>query len=286
MLIVDDNVKQLPDVQPDVTVMHAHTVSDGKQAPPDGDDEALPPPYTAVADDAPIPHTHPSHTNPAPVPAPAPAFASGPPPASASSPSSSSSLPPSKFVSITRQNQAIKGAWAVDPSLPSILQQAPGDPDVHMQSTNGRIEAEVTVLAHAPADAAQRTRMNLKTTNGAVTLVVHTPDRFARTPLKLWVRSTNGGITLVLPRSFVGSLNAATTNSRVQLSEGVLRAARDVQEGPRETKCMIGLGTGSGKDGQALDMADVGTTNGSVRVRFENEEMPVEKGLLAKWFGL
>ncbi|KAL1701092.1 hypothetical protein EV121DRAFT_212786 [Schizophyllum commune] len=269
MLIVDDS-KPLPEVQPDVTVMRAHV--DSKQAPEDSD-EPLPPPYTPTPDgpSTSAPHQVPSYT------------AS---PSSSTSYSASSFLPPSKFVSVTRRNNAITGTWAIDPTLPSLPGVAQPTSDVYIQSTNGRIAAEVTVVAHASRDMAQKTKMDLKTTNGAVKLTVHAPERYKRTPLYLAEHTTNGAVTLILPRSFVGPLTATTTNGRVKLSDGIVRSARDVQEGQRETKCMIGMGNGAGKDGMVLDEAIIRTTNGGVNVAFDDEEVPAAKGFLNKLFGM
>ena len=73
---------------------------------------------------------------------------------------------------MTRRNNAITGTWAIDPTLPSLPGVAQPTSDVYIQSTNGRIAAEVTVVAHAARDMAQKTKMDLKTTNGAVKLTV------------------------------------------------------------------------------------------------------------------
>ncbi|KAI5899026.1 uncharacterized protein SCHCODRAFT_02603973 [Schizophyllum commune H4-8] len=269
MLIVDDS-KPLPEVQPDVTVMRAHI--DSKQGPVDSD-EPLPPPYTPTPDGA--------STSASPQ---APSYTAAPSPSTFTS--ASSSIPPSKFVSVTRKNNAITGTWAIDPTLPSLPGVAQPMSDVYIQSMNGRIAAEVTVVAHAARDITQKTKMDLKTTNGAVKLTVHAPERYKRTPLYLAEHTTNGAVTLILPRSFVGPLTASTTNGRVKLSDGIARSARDVQEGQRETKCMIGMGNGAGKDGLSLDEAIIETTNGGVNVAFDDEEVPSAKGFLTKLFGM
>ncbi|KAL1681072.1 hypothetical protein EV122DRAFT_206471 [Schizophyllum commune] len=271
MLIVDDS-KPLPEVQPDVTVMRAHV--DSKQAPEDSD-EPLPPPYTLTPDGA---STSASASQQA------PSYTAAPSPSTSAN--ASSSLPPSKFVSVTRRNNAITGTWTIDPTLPSLPGVAQPTSDVYIQSTNGRIAAEVTVVPHATKDTARKTRMDLKTTNGAVKLTVHAPERYKRTPLYLAEHTTNGAVTLILPRSFVGPLTASTTNGRVKLSDGIVRSARDVQEGQRETKCMIGMGNGAGKDGMVLDEAIIRTTNGGVNVAFDDEEVPAAKGFLNKLFGM
>ncbi|TRM57143.1 hypothetical protein BD626DRAFT_540754 [Schizophyllum amplum] len=283
MLIADN--KPLPDIQENVTVMRAQT-EDVDQPPPP------PPAYTPPADGS----SYPAGTSIGQAPAyQPPAFTIDP------------SLTPTGRVTVIKTNSRVTGSWAVDPrkadaggspdNLDGSNNTAAGSfsrtEDVYLQTTNGRIDVNVSVVPHAASTSGQRTTIVAQTTNGAVKLGLHAPDRHSRPPLKVALRTTNGSVTLLLPRSFHGSLEASTTNGSVKISAGVQRETPVVIQG-KSGRWEIGRGATNWNDDrkgadaraeQALDEAELKTTNGSIHVSFVDEERPTEKGVLAKWFG-
>ncbi|TRM57781.1 hypothetical protein BD626DRAFT_574118 [Schizophyllum amplum] len=273
--------KPLPNAKHNDTVMTAQT----------GDDEQPPPEYTSNAGCS--SSTYPPYAQSAAT-TQAPAYQ---PPTFTVDPS----LTPMRRIFVTKSNGRLTGSWAVNPGLAgadgaaSTADGSSVTEDVYLHSSNGRIDVNVSVLPHTASTPAYRTAILAKTSNGPGRLRVHAPDRHSRTPLHLTLRTSNGSVTLLLPRSFRGSLKASTTNGSVKLSDDVQRETTSVIQGKSGQWDIGGGGTNGNDDrkgvdgdaagGQMLDEAEVRTTNGSVHVSFEDEES-MGKGLLAKWFGV
>jgi len=216
---------------------------------------------------------------------------------------------PSNFIRILQPNSKIKGSWTIDPALriPTAFLPplAPNETEatrqnLNLESRNGTVDADVYIIPTREADqkpSNQRVTMHTSSTNGSVTTMVHDmiasgPEK-TRLPLLISTGSTNGRVSVYLPRSFHGFVS-------VELRNGSLRYSRDVQElltplseVNRTQRAFIGHFDPSELENDTEWTGDeliVRANNGNVRVSFDDEVNPVaslsEGGFWARLFGL
>ncbi|KAL0958486.1 hypothetical protein HGRIS_000626 [Hohenbuehelia grisea] len=232
-------------------------------------------------------------------PASTPSSARDPPLPSASSSSSGTApnpeyppLPaqyqPTNFLSICRQNGAIKETYVIDPLLqippallPSLgLGETEADrKNLSLESYNGSINVNVHLVNSAATSGEEkptpRARIRLVSKNGSVTGKITSPHPAPIRPsCSLVLHSYNGSISVVISRDFHGPLKLHSNNGTVRLSDAVRARATDFGDLNGHRVWFIGDFSGyKGTENSQWAGDDLigDTKNGSVRVSFADE---------------
>ncbi|KAI0053151.1 hypothetical protein FA95DRAFT_935105 [Auriscalpium vulgare] len=217
-------------------------------------------------------------------------------PSTSSHPPASSSVPadlsPANFLHIHEQNGSVRGRYLLDLRLPrppaGFLPEGPSAENIKLESNNGAVTAEVWVVgSEARAHACDyktgpaRARLTFFSRNGAVRAKVHMPaSETPRVFLTINVHSRNGSTSLTIPRDFRGQLTAHTDNGRVSLSSELAARTATLSTAGGTHTYFVGQRpasnswvTGDGKGpGDSVDDAALWTKNGSVSVRYADED--------------
>ncbi|KAL1406798.1 hypothetical protein Q8F55_006204 [Vanrija albida] len=194
-------------------------------------------------------------------------------------------------------NESIKGAYAVD------IGENKAGPDVHLKSTNGALRVSVFLRGSVPRPA----EVVLETTNGGVKALV---DREPGQAVHFKATSTNGSVTVTLPRDFDGVVSLRSTNGAKNLADEIKAKSVIVPNEGGDSKTIsyrvrpdpedVGDGAstawhtaastastaaastlkGDDKDeahAHGPDRADIRTTNGGVRVVYYDPEAHEEE---------
>lgn len=119
------------------------------------------------------------------------------------------SLPPhpAHHSSLFETNSPIKGTYL------ARLTATKAGPDVHLSTTNGSVTAALYLSGNLPRPA----EIEVTSTNGRIVLAV--PAR--EVPIRVRTRTTNGSLTVSLPRDFDGLVSLRTTHGSKKLSPGM-----------------------------------------------------------------
>ncbi|KAJ7181975.1 hypothetical protein C8R46DRAFT_1186849 [Mycena filopes] len=188
---------------------------------------------------------------------------------------------PTNFLSLSRGNQSIKGIYVIDPRIKipqSLLPPLAADEtestrrNVFLHTSNGSIDVALFVVGDG--DHKQKVNMLLKSSNGYIVAKLHTAASAARPPVKLRVQSSNGSVTIHVPRSFRGPVTLRTSNGSTRLSDAVAAALTTFTEAKGTRRCFIGdfsdwtdMDAGSGWAGDELE---VEASNGAIRLLYED----------------
>ncbi|KAJ7121438.1 hypothetical protein C8R44DRAFT_622750, partial [Mycena epipterygia] len=182
---------------------------------------------------------------------------------------------PTNFLSLSRGNGAIKGTYVIDPRLtipPFLLPPLASDEtestrrNVHLHTSNGAIDVDLFVVG--ANDAKRRVDVLLKSSNGAITARLHAPTT-ARPPIHLRAHTSNGAITVHLPRAFRGPLTVRTRHGSVRFSDALTADLTTLGEADGTHRCFVGTWGEAGE--WAGDKIDVETSNGSVKFAYDAE---------------
>ncbi|KAJ7770014.1 hypothetical protein B0H16DRAFT_1517057 [Mycena metata] len=239
-----------------------------------------------VADDPPPAYTNDSTTDndaKSPPPPPPPGTAEPSPPPSPPPQLASVTVPPSvkptNFLSLSRGNQPIKGTYVIDPriKIPQFLLPALAADETEstrrnafLHTSNGSIDVSLFVVGDG--DYKQKANILVKSSNGSVVAKLHTTDTATRPPVKLCAKSSNGTVTIHLPRTFCGPVTLRTNNGAVRFSDAVAAELTTFSEAQRTRRCFVGDFSGSGWTGEAAgwrgDEVEVETSNGGIRLQY------------------
>ncbi|KAF7343858.1 hypothetical protein MSAN_01967100 [Mycena sanguinolenta] len=211
------------------------------------------------------------------------------------------SVKPINFLSLSRGNTSIKGKYVIDPriKIPQCMLPPLSEDEteatrknVLLHTSNGSIDADVFVIGDV--DFKQKVHMSVKTSNGAVVVRVHA-SAAPRPPMHIKARSSNGSVTLHIPRSFRGPVTIRTSNGSVRFSDSISTHLTTFSEVKKTRRCFIGDYTDwtDQPEGWIGDELDLETSNGTVKLQYDvepnanasNVGSPKGKGLLAKLFG-
>ncbi|KAJ6503879.1 hypothetical protein C8R45DRAFT_1209439 [Mycena sanguinolenta] len=210
------------------------------------------------------------------------------------------SVKPINFLSLSRGNSSIKGKYVIDPriKIPQCMLPPLAEDEteatrrnVLLHTSNGSIDADVFVVGDG--DFKQKVNMAVKTSNGGVVVRVHA-SAAPRPPMRITAKSSNGAVTLHLPRSFRGPVTIRTSNGSVRFSDSIEEDLTTFSEVKKTRRCFIGEYSDWTEQpgGWVGDELDLETSNGTVRLQYDVELSPsntVEsskgKGLFAKLFG-
>ncbi|KAJ6530795.1 hypothetical protein DFH09DRAFT_1409734 [Mycena vulgaris] len=238
----------------------------------------------------------------APIPAPAAAALISPPPPD---------VKPTNFLSLSRGNSSIKGAYVIDPAVkipPFMLPPLAADEtaatrrNVFLHTSNGAIDVDLFVVG-ASSDAPDAKREGeknkitvlLKSSNGPISARIHAAPPEARAPLHLTAHTSNGSVTFHLPRAFRGPVTVRTGYGAVRLSDALAAQTTPFSEAEGTRRCFVGDFAGWEGEGEwEGDELSVETSNGSVRLQYDAEARAAApeggkgkgKGLFGRLLGL
>ncbi|KAF8879698.1 hypothetical protein BD779DRAFT_1676239 [Infundibulicybe gibba] len=230
--------------------------------------------------------------------------------------------PATNYVFLQRKNGSVKGTWSIDPRLrppPALLSPLPeGQPEsarrnVYLHASNGSVSSEI-FISPAPNDNDSRPRVSIEmiSKNGSVTSKLHAPP--TRSPLFVTAYTSNGNITLSLPRSFRGPVTCTTPNGSTRLSPAIRAALRIATEDDGKSTMRAFLGSweeasklgptsaspeesstaGDAKSSKAAatpdepwagDELQAESKNGNVKIQFDDEVIESRTGFLGRLFG-
>ncbi|KAJ7214397.1 hypothetical protein GGX14DRAFT_392427 [Mycena pura] len=219
-----------------------------------------------------------------------PPYAAGSPSPLGVTPVAPANLPPenvkpTNYLSISRSNENIKGVYVIDPCIKiplSLLPPLAADENdasrrnLYLQTSNGTIDADLWVAGAGQDKETCKgpVRMLAKSSNGSVTVRLHTPaPAVTRQPVHLTVSTSNGGVIVHVPRTFRGPLTVHTRCGSVKLSPTLAATTTTLSEVAGTRRCFVGdfadWAQAPGEWGG--DELNVDTSNGSIKLRFDVE---------------
>ncbi|KAJ7624256.1 hypothetical protein DFH06DRAFT_1445927, partial [Mycena polygramma] len=186
------------------------------------------------------------------------------------------------FLSLNRDNESIKGTYAIDPSVkvPEFLLPplAAGEteatrPNVYLHTTNGSIDVNVFLVGCG--DAKRRVDIVLESSNGSISVKLHDAHAHTRPPINLKARSVSGNITLHIPHSFRGPLTFTSHNGALRFPGALAGHVTTFGDADHMQRCFVGdfADWAQQPEGWMCDEIDVKTENGAVKVQYDGAEM-------------
>ncbi|KAF7326149.1 hypothetical protein MKEN_00466400 [Mycena kentingensis (nom. inval.)] len=233
---------------------------------------------------------------------PPPAYGTPPPaapPPPPKAPSPPSDIKAANYVTISRRDGAIRGAFVVDPRLKIPAQLlAPLLKDeteetrrnINLSTKDGRIDADVWVVSDEEADCKcrRKVRVGVHTGDGNVGFRLHTTATnpyTPRTPLSLKLHTGDGHVNLELPRAFRGPLTVHLHDGRLRLSPALTAVTTIFSESNGISRCFIGDYAESGwadAPGEWTgDEAEVTSRDGNLNLWFDDEKAIREEAAAA-----
>ncbi|KAK7445479.1 hypothetical protein VKT23_014896 [Stygiomarasmius scandens] len=203
------------------------------------------------------------------------------PPSYASVVQQTTNVKPSNFVSITQQNNSVKGAFVIDPSLKAPPSWLPILPDgetgadrqnLLLESKNGSVQADISVLSTELLDEGHRkVTLTAKSTNGSVVCKVH--RRAGLCPrLALIASSKNGSVTVHIPRSFSGSI--ICRGGRAKMSAPLMTQTTTFGNVGDTSRYYVGDYDPAHVEENIGDQLVMESKNGSLKIFYDDEEEP------------
>ncbi|KAJ6571394.1 hypothetical protein B0H19DRAFT_988003 [Mycena capillaripes] len=186
---------------------------------------------------------------------------------------------PTNFLSLSRGNESIKGTYVIDPriKIPQfLLPPLAADEtevtrrNVFLHTSNGSINVDFFVVGDG--DSKQKVDILLKSSNGSVSAKLHA-SHTARPPVNLKAQSSNGAITLHIPRSFRGPLTICSRNGSIRFSDALSADLTTFNEVNRTRRCFVGdfSDWADQPEGWMGDEVNVESLNGSVKIHYDAE---------------
>ncbi|KAG9050161.1 hypothetical protein FS837_007460 [Tulasnella sp. UAMH 9824] len=217
-----------------------------------------------------------------------------PPPYNSAGPSSPPpTSPPSARVNhlyIYRHNDSVRGSYTVDVDLvipPQLLPNpVPGEAlhNLKLASNNGGVTGDVVLVGRGD----KRASLVAESKNGGVKFKVLSRRSC---PFRLVAQSSNGAVTVYIPRDFIGPITSTTDNGGLDLSDAIKQTYYAFSEDGKATKGFIGDWTSSGygdilqSGGEWVgDELVVGSKNGRVKVYYIDELNAASGGFFSSLF--
>ncbi|KAG2054319.1 hypothetical protein BDR06DRAFT_884551 [Suillus hirtellus] len=195
--------------------------------------------------------------------------------------------PPSKptnFLSLILKDKPIRGCYVIDPQMEIPLNLLPplntGETDqerknLYLRTKDGSIDANIWLIGQEEATprSGRRTTLSLSSDDGSITAKINTVKVAA--PFLLDIYSRDGRVTVLLPRSFHGSL-LLTTRQSTKLSDDLLRQSTMLSTVEHTRRYFVGdvshRSFGNDWNGDELKVA---SRDGRIMIRYKDEaELP------------
>jgi len=230
------------------------------------------------------------HTSRAPQDDPPPSYNAGP--SSGALPSPSTPPPVAKatnYISLLRSNGSIKGSYAINPSmaiptafLPPLHEDDTEETrkNLRFESMNGSVDVNIQLVDDGTTETEEtkekrkRTTMVLCSQNGHVSVTVLSSSQ-TRMPIQLDVRSQNGAVTALIPRSFNGLVKLKTNHGAKVISGSLEDHTTTFSEVDGEQICFVGdFGSWNAKSADEWkgDEAVLESRNGRVKIAYADEK--------------
>jgi len=204
-----------------------------------------------------------------------------------SSSSSTVFQPPSKptnFLSLILKDKPIRGCYVIDPQMeipPNLLPPLnSGETDqerknLYLRTKDGSIDADIWLIGQEEATprSGRRTTLSLSSADGSITAKVNAVKVVA--PFLLDIYSRDGRVTVLLPRSFHGSL-LLTTRHSTKLSDDLLQQSTMLSTVEHTRRYFVGDVShrlfGNDWNGDELKVV---SRDGRIMIRYKDEaELP------------
>ncbi|EIW77342.1 hypothetical protein CONPUDRAFT_146324 [Coniophora puteana RWD-64-598 SS2] len=190
---------------------------------------------------------------------------------------------PTNHLSLVKKDDNINGSYYVDPSmvlpvnvLPPLRKDETEETrtNLYLMTKDGHIDADVWIRGReegAVGASEKRTRVEMHTKDGWISTRIIPVGNIAPFHLKLY--SSDGRITIAIPRSFHGPLIlSASHDKKSTLSPALLAESTPIGHHERTARYIVGdIGTWKG-DEWAGDEVHAETKDGSIRVRYVDED--------------
>ncbi|KAG1871469.1 hypothetical protein F4604DRAFT_1530067, partial [Suillus subluteus] len=155
---------------------------------------------------------------------------------------------PTNFLSLILKHKPIRGCYVIDPliqiptSLLPPLNVGETDKDrrnLYLRTKDGSINADIWLIGQEEAapNNGRRTTLSLSSQDGSITAKINTVKVVA--PFLLDIYARDGSVTVLLPRSFHGSL-LLTTRQSTKLSDNLLQRSTILSTVERTRRYFVG----------------------------------------------
>ncbi|KAF7350168.1 hypothetical protein MVEN_01319300 [Mycena venus] len=203
---------------------------------------------------------------------------------------------PTNFLALSRGNNSIKGTYVIDPRIkipqPMLPPLAADETEatrrnMYLHTSNGSIDVDLFVVGDG--EYKQKVNISLKSSNGSLVARLNAPATI-RPPINLKVQSSNGTVTIHVPRGFRGPVLLTTRNGSVRFSDALSADLTTFNEVNHTRRCFIGDFSDwtetDQSEGWIGDELGIETSNGSIKLQYAAEQSAVDMGSKSKGKGL
>jgi len=204
------------------------------------------------------------------------------------------SVKPTNFLSLSRGNGSIKGTYVIDSriKIPQFLlpplaadETEATRRNVYLHTSNGSIDADFFVVGDG--DYKPKVNILVKSSNGSIVARLHAPAA-PRPPICFRGLTSNGTLTIHLPRSFRGPVIVRTRNGSVRFSDALSADLTTFNEVNQTRRCFVGDFSDwtDQPEGWIGDEIEVESSNGSIKMQYDAEPSGWDVGSKGKGKGL
>ncbi|KAG2140685.1 hypothetical protein DEU56DRAFT_289814 [Suillus clintonianus] len=204
--------------------------------------------------------------------------------------------PPSKptnFLSLILKDKPIRGCYVIDPLIQIPLSLLPplnaGETiqdrkNLYLRTKDGSINADIWLMGqdNAAPKNGSRTTLSLSSNDGNITAKINTVKVVA--PFLLDIYARDGRVTVLLPRSFHGSL-LLTSRQSVKLSDDLLQRSTILSTVEHTRRYLVGDIShrmfGGDWNGDELKVV---SWDGRIMIRYMDEAEPAKTGFFSQIF--
>jgi len=209
---------------------------------------------------------------------------------------------PTNFLALSRGNNSIKGTYVIDPRIkipqPMLPPLAADETEatrrnMYLHTSNGSIDVDLFVVGDG--EYKQKVNISFKSSNGSISARLNTPATI-RPPINLKAQSSNGTVTIHVPRGFRGPVLLTSRNGSIRFSDALSVDLTTFNEVNHTRRCFIGDFSDwtetDQQEGCMGDELELETSNGSIKVQYAAEASSDAgskgkgKGLFARLLGV
>ncbi|KAG1867217.1 hypothetical protein DFJ58DRAFT_768961 [Suillus subalutaceus] len=188
---------------------------------------------------------------------------------------------PTNFLSLILKDKPIRGCYVIDPLI-----QIPTNKDrrnLYLRTKDGSINADIWLIGQEEAapNNGRRTTLSLSSQDGSITAKINTVKVVA--PFLLDIYARDGSVTVLLPRSFHGSL-LLTTRQSTKLSDDLLQRSTILSTVERTRRYFVGDFPHQLFDNWNGDELRVESRDGRIVIRYRDEAELPKTGFFSRIF--